>query len=202
MIGRRILLGAGAAFLPALAARAQSGLWPEWIGSYDGAARFYRSIPLEDIYPPPKEPHVDLDDPAPFGVHFEIRTIDGLPAIRLRIDSGPMQTTESGELLVFGPLIDGVAVLASNESRHGPRSATLTVGRDLLGTEALFAHADGSFWRRHFTVRFTPTGGDIILWVFDAAGTRARTWRGSAVKRGSSSRPRPEGPRGETFSPQ
>ena len=24
--------------------------------------------------------------------------------------------------------------------------------RDLLGTEALFTHADGSFWRRHFTV--------------------------------------------------
>ena len=183
MIGRRILLGAGAAFLPTLAARAQSGLWPEWIGLYDGAARFYRSIPLEDIYPPPKEPHVDRDDPAPFGVHFEIRTIDGLPAIRLRIDAGPMQTADSGELLVFGPLIDGVAVLASNESRHGPRSATLTVGRDLLGTEALFAHADGSFWRRHFTVRFTPDGGDIILWVFDAAGTRARTWRGSAVKK-------------------
>jgi hypothetical protein len=56
MIERRILLGAGAAFLPMLAARAQSGLWPEWIGIYDGAARFYRSIPLEDIYPPPKDP--------------------------------------------------------------------------------------------------------------------------------------------------
>lgn len=182
MIGRRILLGAGAAFLPALAARAQSDPWPEWMGSYIGAARFYRSIPLEDIFPPPKEPRIDRDDPAPFGVHFDIRSTDGLPAIRLRIDAGPMQTAESGELLVFGPVIDGVAVLASNESRHGPRSATLTVGRDLLSTEALFAHADGSFWRRHFTVRFTPTGGDIILWVFDAAGTRARTWRGSAAK--------------------
>jgi hypothetical protein len=181
MIERRALLGA-ATFLPAIA-RAQSGLWPEWIGTYDGAARFYRSIPLEDIYPPPKDPHVDRDDLKPFGVHFEIRAIDDLPTIRLRIDAGPMQTADSGELLRFGPLIDGVAVLASNESRHGPRSATLTVGRDLLGTEALFAHADGSFWRRHFTVRFTPGGGDIILWVFDAAGTRARTWRGSAVKR-------------------
>lgn len=180
MIGRRALLGAGA-LLPAIA-RAQSGLWPEWVGLYDGAARFYRSIPLEDIYPPPKEPHVDRDDPSPFGVHFEIRTID-LPSVRLRIDAGPMQTAAAGELLRFGPLIDGVAVLAANESRHGPRSATLTVGRDLLSTEALFAHADGSFWRRHFTVRFTPAGGDIILWIFDAAGTRARTWRGSAVKR-------------------
>ncbi len=57
MIGRRALLGAGAALLAAgREARAQSGLWPEWIGSYDGAARFYRSIPLEDIYPPPKDP--------------------------------------------------------------------------------------------------------------------------------------------------
>ncbi len=182
MIGRRALLGA-AAFLPAAVAHGQSGLRPEWIGRYDGAARFYRSIPLEDIYPPPKDPHIDHDDLKPFGVHFEIRAIDDLPTIRLRIDAGPMQTADSGELLRFGPLIDGVAVLAANEARHGPRTATLTVGRDLLGTEALFAHADGSFWRRHFTVRFAPGGGDIILWVFDAAGTRARTWRGSAVKR-------------------
>ena len=182
MIERRALLGANIALLPTIA-RGQSGLWPEWIGSYDGAARFYRSIPLEDIYPPPKEPHVERDDPTPFAVHFEIRLVDDLPTIRLRIDSGPMQTADSGDLLRFGPLIDGVAVLAANEARHGPRSANLTVGRDLLGTEALFAHADGSFWRRHFTVRFTPSGGDIILWVFDAAGTRARTWRGSALKR-------------------
>jgi hypothetical protein len=181
MIGRRAVLGA-AAFVPAIA-RAQAGLLPAWIGAYDGTARFYRSIPLEDIYPPPKNPHVDRDDPAPFGVHFEIRAIDDLPTVRLRIDSGPLQTAALGELLQFGPLIDGVAVLAANESRHGPRSATLTVGRDLLTTEALFAHADGSFWRRHFTVRFAPGGGDIILWVFDAAGTRARTWRGSSVKR-------------------
>ena len=43
MIERRALLGA-AAFLPAAIARGQSGLWPEWIGSYDGAARFYRSL--------------------------------------------------------------------------------------------------------------------------------------------------------------
>jgi hypothetical protein len=183
MIGRRALLGAGAALLPASVARAQSGLWPEWIGSYDGAARFYRSIPLEDIYPPPKDPHVDLDDRNPFGVHFDIRTVDGLPVVWLRIDGGPMQTADGGETLGFAPLIDGVALLTSTDQRHGPRSATLTVQRDLLGTEALFAHSDGTFWRRHFTVRFTPGGGDIILWVFDAAGTRARTWRGSSVKR-------------------
>ena len=180
--GRRTLLGAGAGFLLASTGRAQSGLLPEWIGSYDGAARFYRSIPLEDIYPPPRDPHVDLDDRSPFGVHFDIRAVDGLPVIRLRIEAGPMQTADNGETLRFGPLVDGIAVLSSTD-RHGPRSATLTVGRDLLGTESLFVHADGSFWRRHFTVRFTPGGGDIILWVFDAAGTRARTWRGSSVKR-------------------
>ena len=183
MMRRRTLFCAGTSLLLSRAVCAQSGLWPEWIGGYDGAARFYRSIPLEDIYPPPADPRIDLDDRAPFGVHFDIREIDGLPVIWLRIDAGPMQTADSGETLRFNPLIDGVAVLAASESRHGPRSATLTVSRDMLGTEALFVHADGSFWRRHFTVRFTRDGGDIILWVFDAAGTRARTWRGSAVKR-------------------
>jgi hypothetical protein len=180
---RRTLLGAGASLVLSPTAGAQSGLWPEWIGSYSGAARFYRSIPLEDIYPPPTDPRVDLDDRTPFGVHFDIREVDGLPMISLRIDAGPLQTAANGETLRFNPLIDGVAVLAASESPHGPRSATLTVGRDMLTTEALFVHADGSFWRRHFTVRFTQGGGDIILWVFDAAGTRARTWRGSSVKR-------------------
>lgn len=184
MIRRRPLLGAGALLLPAASGRAQTGgLWPEWLGSYDGTARFYRSIPLEDIYPPPKDPHVDLDNPAPFALHFDIRTSDGLPLIWLRIDAGPLQTADSGEALRFGPLIDGVAVLSSADARYAPRSATLTVSRDLLSTEALFVHADGSIWRRHFTVRFTQGGGDVILWVFDAAGTRARTWRGSSVKR-------------------
>jgi hypothetical protein len=183
LIRRRPFLGAGAALLVVRSAHAQAGLWPEWIGRYDGAVRFYRSIPLEDIYPPPRNPHVDLDDRKPVAVHFDIRVVDGLPLIWLRIDAGPMQTADSGETLHFGPVIDGVAVLAASESRHGPRAATLTVGRELLGTEALFVHADGSFWRRHFTVRFTPGGGDVILWVFDAAGTRARTWRGSSLKR-------------------
>lgn len=183
-IRRRSLLSAGALLPLSPAVRAQTGgLWPEWIGSYDGTARFYRSIPLEDIYPPPRDPHVDLDNPAPFALHFDIRTIDGLPVIWLRIDSGPLQTADSGETLRFGPLIDGVAVLSSADGRYAPRSATLAASPDLLSTEALFVHADGSFWRRHFTVRFTPGGGDVILWVFDAAGTRARTWRGSSVKR-------------------
>ena len=54
--------------------------------------RFYRSIPLEDIYPPPEHPHVDLDDPAPFAVYFSIRAEDGGAVVWLRIDGGPMQT--------------------------------------------------------------------------------------------------------------
>ena len=91
MMARRQLLGAGASLLVASDARAQSGLWPEWLGSYAGAVRFYRSIPLEDIYPPPAHPHVDLDDPAPFAVYFTIRAEDGgavgLAAHRRRPDA-------------------------------------------------------------------------------------------------------------------
>jgi hypothetical protein len=179
---RRLLVGAGTALLLAPELRAQSGLWPEWLGSYAGAMRFYRSIPLEDIYPPPEHPHVDLDDPAPFAVYFSIRAEDGDAIVWLRIDGGPMQTPDAGETLRFSPLAGGVASLIGAQAHPVPRSATLTVRPDALGTEALFSHADGSFWRRHFNVRFTPTGGDLIVWVFDAAGTRARTWRGSAIR--------------------
>ena len=186
MIGRRLLVVVGAGLAGAAMARpAAAQLTPipaEWLGRYDGAARFYRSIPLEDIYPPPREPHVDRDDPAPFAVHFELAMVDDRPEIRLRIDGGPMQTAASGEILRFATPFGGVAPLLASLGPHGPRSATLTVGRDLVGTEALFVHADGSFWRRHFTVRFTRTGGDLILWIFDAGGTRARTWRGRSVK--------------------
>ena len=177
--------------LPALAVlrpgTAEAQLTPipaEWLGHYDGAARFYRSIPLEDIYPPPREPYVDRDDPAPFGVHFDVAVVERLPEVRLRIDGGPMQTPEVGETLRFATPFGGGAPMIASLGPYGPRSATLTVGRDLLSTEALFAHADGSFWRRHFTVRFTASGGDLILWIFDAAGTRARTWRGTSVKSG------------------
>jgi len=164
-------------------AQGQSGLWPEWLGRYAGALRFYSSIPLEDIYPPPAHPHVDLDDTAPFAVYFSIRAEDGGGVVWLRIDGGPMQTAEQGETLRFGPPIDGFAKLIGAQARPVPRSATLTVRPDSLGTEALFSHADGSFWRRHFNVRFTPAGADVIVWVFDAAGTRARAWRGAAVRR-------------------
>jgi hypothetical protein len=180
---RRVFCSVGAAlgFMPQT--RAQSGIWPEWIGSYSGAIRFYRSIPLEDIYPPPEHPHVDLDDTTPFAVYFSIGVEDDIAAVWLRIDSGPMQTAYAGETLRFGPSIDGFAPMIGAEGKPVPRSANLLIHPDSLGTEALFSHADGSFWRRHFTARFTATGADVIVWVFDAAGTRARTWRGTAVRR-------------------
>ncbi len=180
---RRALGAGGAALLLAPAAHAQYPQWPDWLGRYAGAMRFHRSIPLEDIYPPPRNPHVDLDDRAPFGAQFAASAVDGVGVIWLRIDGGPMQTAIDGETLRFGALIDGFALLASADARPSPRSATLTVRPDYFGTEALFVHADGTFWRRHFTARFTPGGADMIAWVFDAAGTRARTWRGSAVRR-------------------
>ena len=181
MIGRRLLLLL--APLPiAFAARAQSGLWPEWLVDYAGAMRFYGSIPLEDIYPPPAHPHVDHEDPAPFAVYLSLRSEAGNSSVWLRIDGGPMQTSEQGETLHFGLMNNGVALLVSAQAHPEPRSASLAVRPGLLATEALFAYADGSFWRRHFTIRFTPKGGDLIVWVFDAAGTRARTWRGSVLR--------------------
>ena len=181
MPSRRAILFAGVPF--AVLAHAQSGVWPEWQGTYSGALRFYRSIPLEDIYPPPAKPHIDHEDTSPFGLVFSVRSDDGLPSIWLRIDGGPMQTAEAGETLRFAPLMDGVAALAGAVAKPAPRAATLIVRADSLGTEALFTFADGSFWRRHFNARFTSTGADVIIWVFDAAGTRARTWRGSTIKR-------------------
>jgi hypothetical protein len=182
MMSRRGVMAAAGALLATCAARAQYAQWPDWLGAYAGTVRFHRSIPLEDIYPPPKEPRVDLDDRAPFAIHFAVHAEDDVGTIWLRIDGGPMQTSQHGETLRFGALIDGVALLASTDARPAPRTATLTVRADQLSTEVLFAHADGSFWRRHFTANFTPAGAGVILWVFDAAGTRARTWRGSAVK--------------------
>ncbi len=182
MLTRRSALAA-AVSLAARPALAQSPAWNDWLGTYAGAARFHRAIPLQDIFPPPKVPHENYDDGTPFALHFALRTAGGGVAVWLRIDGGPMQTDERGETMVFGPVTDGVAMLNSADARATPRTASLTVRPNQLGTEALFAHADGSFWRRHFTATFTPTGADVILWVFDAAGTRARTWRGSAVRR-------------------
>ena len=92
MLGRRVLLLAPVSV--AFAAQAQSGLWPECPGDYSGAIRFHGSIPLENIYPPPAHPHVDLDDRTPFAVYLSIRSDEGDPEVWLRIDARPMQTTE------------------------------------------------------------------------------------------------------------
>lgn len=183
MISRRRAMASGGALLVARDAGAQTTNWPDWVGSYIGAVRFYRSIPLEDIVPPPQNPNVDFDSPTPFALQFSVSTTEGGSSVWLRIDGGPMLTAEEGETLRFGLLVDGVALLASADAKPAPRSANLTVRPNQLSTEALFAHADGSFWRRHFTANFTSTGADVILWVFDAAGTRARTWRGSTRRR-------------------
>ena len=114
---RRGLLLAGLPF--AAAARAQSGLWPEWLGTYAGAVRFYRSIPLEDIYPPPAAPHVDGDDVEPFGVYFAIRAEEDGAAVWLRVDRGPMQTSTEGETLHFGPVLAGVGKLIAVQAKPG-----------------------------------------------------------------------------------
>lgn len=181
---RAVLLGL-APF--AAGAHAQSGVWPEWQGRYEGSLRFYRAIPLEDIYPPPNNnPHAEeQEDLRPIKIAFSIDVDGGLPSVWLRIDGGPMQTADTGETLRFSRLIAGVASMIGASSSIAPRTATLAVRPDSLGTEALFTFADGSFWRRHFNARFTAAGAELIVWVFDAAGTRARTWRGAAIRQAS-----------------
>jgi hypothetical protein len=182
MMTRRRALAAAGLLLAAPRAHAQQFPWADWLGTYAGTARFHRSIPLEDIVPPPP-PREDFGGGTPFAVQFAVRSVDDRPAVWLRIDGGPMQTDEVGETMFFGQVTDGVALLRSADARAMPRSASLTARPNQLGTEALFTHADGSFWRRYFTATFTSTGADVILWVFDATGTRARTWRGSTVRR-------------------
>lgn len=182
MITRRRALTAAGLLLAAPRANAQNAEWTDWLGSYAGMARFYRAIPLEDIVPPPASPREDFGGATPFVVLFAVRRVDDRPAVWLRIDGGPMQTDEVGETMFFGQVTGGVALLRSADARALPRSASLTLRPNQLGTEALFTHADGSFWRRYFTATFTSAGADVILWVFDASGTRARTWRGSTVR--------------------
>ncbi|WP_295136588.1 hypothetical protein [uncultured Reyranella sp.] len=183
MITRRHALATSALLLAASGAHAQHVRWTDWLGTYSGTASFHRALPLEDIVPPPTSPREEFGGGTPFSIQFAVRSVDDRPAIWLRIDGGPMQTDEVGETMFFGSLTGGVALLRSADARALPRSASLTVRPNQLGTEALFTHADGSFWRRYFTATFTPAGADVILWVFDATGTRARTWRGSTVRR-------------------
>jgi hypothetical protein len=183
MIMRRCVLAVAGLLLAAPSVHAHQSRWTAWLGTYAGTALFHRAIPLEDIVPPPPAPRQEFGGASPFGIRFAVHSVDDRPAIWLRIDGGPMQTHEVGETMFFGQVTDGVTLLRSADARAMPRSASLTVRPNQLGTEALFTHADGSFWRRYFTATFTPVGADVILWVFDATGTRARTWRGSTVRR-------------------
>jgi hypothetical protein len=154
MMARRQFLGAGATLLIVSDARAQSGLGPEWLGSYAGVVRFYRSIPLEDIYPPPEHPHVDLDSPAPLAVYFSIRVEDGCAVAWLRIDGGPMQTTYRGETLRFAPLAGGFATLIGAPPFQRPLHAGWRRG-DRLGVRRR-RHA-----RPHLARRCATTSGVI-----------------------------------------
>ena len=51
---------------------------------------------------------------------------------------------------------------------------------------ALMPYVMGGFPTLEESVRIgqacVAAGADVIVWVFDAAGTRARTWRGSALR--------------------
>ena len=183
---RRSLLLAGGSLAASScgigAAHGESGFYGAWLGIWRGSVVFRRSLPLEDIYPPPRQPHVDLDDKTPIAFEMTLLVDDGRPLVRTRIDGGPMQTATAGETLQFTAVSDGVATLAASASQGAPHSALLTVRRDAVGTEVLFRHAGGGFWRRHINLRFSADGADIILWVFDAEGTRARTWRGEVCR--------------------
>ena len=181
LIARRLLLIAGGMIFAGTNALAQ--VRDEWLGVYEGAVTFHSSLPLEDILPSSATPKVDPDDRKPITIRLLIHREDQGIIVTTRIASGVMQTADAGEALHFGALSGGTANLLRSEASTALRTATLLVRTDSLGTEALFSHADGSFWRRHLNLNFTATGGEVILSVFDAEGTRARTWRGEVVRR-------------------
>jgi hypothetical protein len=181
LIARRLLLVAGGTILASAAALAQ--VREEWLGVYEGTIVFRRSLPLEDILPSSATPKADPDDRKPITIRLNLRREDDGIAVSMRIADGPMQTADAGETLHFGAQSAGTATLLRSEASTALRTATLLVRTDSLGTEALFSHADGSFWRRHLNLKFTAAGAEVILWVFDAEGTRARTWRGEVVRR-------------------
>ena len=181
LIARRLVLIAGGSILAVNGAFAQ--VRDDWLGVYEGTIAFRRSLPLEDIQSPSSVPKPDPDDRKPIVIRLQLRREGGGIAINMRISDGPMQTADAGETLHFDALSAGVANLAGSEASTTLRAATLLVRSDSLGTEALFSHADGNFWRRHLNLKFTPSGAEVILWVFDAEGTRARTWRGEVVRR-------------------
>ena len=184
---RRALLAGAAPLLGAGAARAEPGLRDAWLGTWRGSIVFRRSLPLEDVYPPPRTPKVETDDKKPIPFEMTLSAKGGQPTVRTRIDGGPMQTAGNGETLVFASPTDGTAALAERTPRGTATppslmAASLTARPDAVGTETLHRHADGSFWRRHVNLRFVPGKAEVIVWVFDAEGTRARTWRGDAFK--------------------
>ena len=184
---RRALLGGAGPLLVAGAAGAQPDLRDAWLGTWRGSVVFHRSLPLEDVYPPPRTPKVETDDKKPIAFEMTLSAKGGQPTVRTRIDGGPMRTAGNGETLIFASLTDGAASLADsapsgNATPPSLMAASLTARADAVGTEALFRHADGSFWRRHINLRFVPGKAEVIVWVFDAEGTRARTLRGDAFK--------------------
>jgi hypothetical protein len=179
---RRALLLGAAPPLAATAARADPDLREAWLGSWRGSIAFHRSLPLEDVHLPPRTPKVETDDKNPIPFEVTLSAKGGQPTVRTRIDGGPMQTAGNGETLVFASLKDGAAVLASGALQGGAHTASLTVRPDAVGTEALYRHAAGGFWRRHINLRFVAGKAEVIVWVFDAEGTRARAWRGEAFK--------------------
>jgi hypothetical protein len=181
LIARRSMLIAGGSILAGNGTFAQ--VRDDWLGVYEGTIAFRRSLPLEDIQPPSSVPKPDPDDRKPIVIRLKLRREGGGIAINMRISDGPMQTADAGETLYFDALSAGVANLAGSEATTTLRTATLLVRPDSLGTEAMFSHSDGNFWRRHLNLKFTPSGAEVILWVFDAEGTRARTWRGEVVRR-------------------
>jgi hypothetical protein len=181
LIARRLVLITGGSILAGSNALAQ--VRDDWLGVYEGTIAFRRSLPLEDIQSPSSTPKPDPEDRKPIAIRLRLRREGSGIGVNMRISDGPMQTADAGETLHFGALSAGVANLMGSEASTTLRAATLLVRPDSLGTEALFSHADGNFWRRHLNLKFIPSGAEVILWVFDAEGTRARTWRGEVVRR-------------------
>lgn len=177
---RRDLLLASAPLLSSSAAWGGTGMRNAWLGTWHGVIVFHRSLPLVDVYPPPTKAHVETDDRSPIGFEVTLAATEGLVTVRTRIDGGPMQTGRDGETLSFARLPGGSGQVA--QAQPDTATALLTVHPDAVGTEALLQHSDGSFWRRHINLRFFGDRAEVIVWVFDAEGTRARTWRGEALR--------------------
>jgi hypothetical protein len=104
-----------------IGARAQSGLWPEWLGSLCRAPALLSLDPARGHLSAAGQSACRRRRSTPFAVYFSIRAEDGGTAVWLRIDGGPMQTAFDGETLRFGPMMAGVAKLVSAQARPEPR---------------------------------------------------------------------------------